>query len=96
MQCGTYLMQIDTLAVSVDDPDTEDSGDGILPGLSIVDSVRTGERGWYGPPLLLHPRDGTLTRRAQCAPDCSWKSCCRVYPCPCRAPDTLRWRTRRR
>ena len=49
------------LAVSVDDPDTEDGGDGILPGLSNIDSVRTGEYGWYGAPSSLLPHDGELT-----------------------------------
>ena len=33
---GTYLMPFDRLAGSVDDPDTEDGGDGILPGASSV------------------------------------------------------------
>ena len=41
MEEGTYLSQIDTLAVLDDDADPEDSGDGILPGLSSIDSVET-------------------------------------------------------
>lgn len=43
--CAWLGPTVDTLAVSVDDPDTEDGGEGILPGLSNIDSVRTGEYG---------------------------------------------------
>ena len=44
MHEGAYLMQIDTLAVFVDDPDTEDDSDSddILPGSFGIDSVTTG------------------------------------------------------
>ena len=45
MHGGAYLMQIDTLAVLADNPDTEDDSDGILPGAFGIDSVKTGEYG---------------------------------------------------
>ena len=53
---------VDTLAVSVDEPETEDSGDGTCcPCLSKTASVSSGEYSWYMPSLLL-PLDGELTR----------------------------------
>ena len=45
MHKGAYPMQTDTLAVLVDDPDTEDDSDGILPGSFGTDYVKTGEYG---------------------------------------------------
>ena len=45
MEEGTYLSQIGTLAVLVDDPDTDDDSDGILLGSFGIDSVKPGEYG---------------------------------------------------
>ena len=45
MEEDTYLSQVDTLAVLVDDPDTEDNSDGILLGSFGIDYVKTGEYG---------------------------------------------------
>ena len=55
-------LTVDTLAVSVDEPETEDGSDGMCcPCLSKMASVSSGEYSWYMPSSLL-PLDGELMR----------------------------------